>query len=315
MGFNENLGKLEEKELEKAAKEQWGETPALLASSLGDIKTWISKSPHLHSIQQNDKFLKAFLRGCKFSLERTKEKLDNFHAVKGSLPEWFGDWDPNEPAVQEVLRSGVYLPLPGYDKQNRFVLLMLPGRLNPAKTTFDAMMRAAQMIMTTAIRDDEQTIIKGFVTLQDCKGLGANHVTLFNIGAIKKMITMMETSWPLKPKAEHIVNMPSIMDSLYNMVKSMMKKKMQDRVHFHVGGDFTGIVEDIGKDILPVEYGGTNGTLEELKDYWITKVEENKEELKKLSTFKTDESKRPGKPKLHADLFGIEGSFRKLEID
>ena len=33
--------------------------------------------------------LKQFLRGCKFSLERSKEKLDNFHLVKGALPEWF----------------------------------------------------------------------------------------------------------------------------------------------------------------------------------------------------------------------------------
>ena len=46
-----------------------------------------------------------FLRGCKFSLERTKEKLDFHHAVRGGLPSWFADWDPRLPAVQVSPRS------------------------------------------------------------------------------------------------------------------------------------------------------------------------------------------------------------------
>ena len=31
--------------------------------------------------------------------------------------------------------------------------------------------------------------------------------------------------------------------------------------------------------------------------------------------YKTEEKLRAGKPKDHADIFGIEGSFRKLNID
>ena len=87
MIFDEKLNALNDTELRDLAKSQFGETPEILESSLEELRTWISRSPHLQDIQQDDKTLKMFLRGCKLSLERTKEKLDMYHSVKGSLPE------------------------------------------------------------------------------------------------------------------------------------------------------------------------------------------------------------------------------------
>ena len=49
--------------------------------------------------------------------------------------------------------------------------------------------------------------------------------------------------------------------------------------------------------------------------YWKNRTEESTELLQKLEKFRANESKRPGNPKTTKELFGIEGSFRKLEID
>ena len=53
--------------------------------------TTSSRLPRSPQTQPNKK---TKHRGCKFSLERTKEKLDNFHAIKTSMPEWFDKWVP-----------------------------------------------------------------------------------------------------------------------------------------------------------------------------------------------------------------------------
>ena len=44
-------------------------------------------------------------------------------------------------------------------------------------------------------------------------------------------------------------------------------------------------------------------------------MENYRDWFKEQESVKADESKRPGKPKTHDDLFGLEGSFRQLVID
>ena len=57
--------------------------------------------------------------------------------------------------------------------------------------------------------------------------------------------------------------MPSFVESIFNLIKSFAKDKMKERFHVHQAGELEAIQEDIGKDVLPEEYGGNNGTIQD----------------------------------------------------
>ena len=49
--------------------------------------------------------------------------------------------------------------------------------------------------------------------------------------------------------------------------------------------------------------------------FWKKKAENNRQWLMEREQMKSDEKKRPGRPKTSEEMFGIEGSFRKLNVD
>ncbi|XP_021933631.1 retinol-binding protein pinta-like, partial [Zootermopsis nevadensis] len=92
-------------ELQAIAREELNEDPARLEQDLKYLREWLAKQPHL--IPRTDsQWLITFLRGCKFSLERTKSKIEMFYTLRTALPEFFTNRDPMLPEIQNVLKSG-----------------------------------------------------------------------------------------------------------------------------------------------------------------------------------------------------------------
>lgn len=97
--------------LQKKAAVELNEVPERIEADLKALKEWIQMTPYLNA-RTDDQFLVAFLRGCKYSLEKAKKKLDTYYSVRQVLPEMMHGRDPTDKKMLEIVRLGVGLPLP-----------------------------------------------------------------------------------------------------------------------------------------------------------------------------------------------------------
>ncbi|EFN86761.1 hypothetical protein EAI_11941 [Harpegnathos saltator] len=75
------------------------------------------------------------------------------------------------------------------------------------------------------------------------------------------------------------------------------------------------ICEMISKSNLPADYGGEEPSLEALADMWHSKLLKRREWLLEQEKVKSNESLRTDHIINADELFGVNGIFRKLEID
>jgi len=310
-----------EEELAETAREKYKEEPEQVKQAVAELQNWIQKNPHLENIRADSQFLLFFLRGSGHSVEKTKQGLDLYFSVKSNLPEWFSGWDPTQSSIQSVLSAGIFLPLPGYDRKGRQVFLVRFGAIQTGSMKVDTLYRASIMLLELALEGNNQAAVSGIVVIHDMAGVTVSHTLMMTPSTMKKHIVLFQDAYPMdnmaliESSAMHHLNMHKIVKALFTLMLSHSKEIYKRMNHVHKAGKTDALVEDLGPEVLPAEYGGSGGSVEEITQYWIQETQRHKDWFARMETYRTDESKRPGGGKTTSDLFGILGSFRKLEID
>lgn len=93
-----------------------------------------------------------------------------------------------------------------------------------------------------------------------------------------------------------------------------MKKELMDAMHLHATMDT--FEKHVPKAMMPEEYGGSAGKLQDLQDKVYAQLKANGPFfVEEEATRRINEDLRPGSPKTESDLFGIDGSFKQLQFD
>ncbi|XP_072934251.1 alpha-tocopherol transfer protein-like [Epargyreus clarus] len=275
------------------------------------IKDWMRKQPHLPDEWDEGRIM-TFLRGCSFSLEKCKRKLDMYFTMRAACPEFFTNRDINSQELRDLMTKAQGPPLPGLTPNGRRVTICRGLDKNIETHQLNEAFKLAMMIGDIRLLEEVEGVA-GDIYILDASIVAPSHLGKLSPSAVKKFLICVQEAYPVKLKEVHIVNTSPIIETVVNLVKPFLKEKIKNRIFIHT--DINTLYEHVPKEMLPAEYGGNSGSINDINEAWVKKMEEYKDWFKAQESIKANEALRPGKPTNYDELFGIDGSFRQLSID
>ncbi|XP_050502668.1 alpha-tocopherol transfer protein-like [Diabrotica virgifera virgifera] len=270
---------------------------------------WKDKQYHLPEITELQAAL--FLHSCYYSNEAAKATIDTYFTVRTLCPDIFGLRTLNHKPLEEAIDTAVLTALPKKTPSGDTVIL---GRLmDPNSAHYNPPEQCKMFDVITLINLHEKGPMNGVQIVIDMSQSTFGHFIKVSPVLMKKLLYYLQEGMPIRLKKIHLINIASFVDKVLALVKPFMKKELFDSLAIH--SDIKTLYTDIPQDILPAEYGGSCDSFTVIQDQLKNKLREYESLLKFQENQLVDESKRQGARKNAEDLFGVEGSFKKLEVD
>jgi hypothetical protein len=118
------------------------------------------------------------------------------------------------------------------------------------------------MIGDVRLREESHGVA-GDVYILDASVIMPIHFTKITPTLVKKFLVCVQEAYPVKLKEVHVINISPIVDTVINFVKPILKEKIRNRIFLH--SDLKTLYEHIPREMLPTEYGGDAGSLQDIQ--------------------------------------------------
>ncbi|KAB0791327.1 hypothetical protein PPYR_03127 [Photinus pyralis] len=272
------------------------------------LKSWMGKQPHLPQISDLEVIL--LLSSCDCKVEMAKTTIENHFTLRGMIPEIFGPRDPE--TWRLALDVATVLPLPKLTPEGYQIFYCKINNPDPSKYVFTDAIKYLETIFKLTIL--QKGTLDGMIGVVDMEGYSLAHLAKVNLMVLKRLIVFVQEALPMKLAAAHFINAGTRLDKIFALMKPIMKKEIIEMIHIHSDYQKT-LYKSLPLDCMPKDYGGSLGSVQEMRAATVEMVLNNMDFIADEERKVADESKRPHPVTKFNELFGIEGTFKKLEID
>ncbi|XP_067615419.1 alpha-tocopherol transfer protein-like [Eurosta solidaginis] len=290
--------------------EQYARFPEISRAEMQKFVNWIRAQPHMQNLAEEEAL--HFFHACMNSMEMAKQVLDTNLTARTHCEDFFSNLDCERPELQRAMRTVSICPLPQTTPEGYRVIVGKLTDTNASHFNFADCMKLYCMIFDHWMYEDG--IRPGHIIIMDLKGVTLGHVARIGLFQVKKFLFYLQEAAAIRLIGFHFINIVPFMDRILALMTPFMKKELTSVLYVHSNID--DFFKHVPQSIMPKEYGGEEAECSQLKEIFYKKLKDDRAEILEFEKrHQVNEKLRPGKAKDASDLFGIEGNFKKLNID
>ncbi|KAJ2943029.1 hypothetical protein O0L34_g15221 [Tuta absoluta] len=294
-------------------EEEYQKDTGITPEDIRKLREWLQTQPHLPEKYITDLDLIMTFHCSGRSTEVTKQLLDLHFTLRTLFTNFFKDRTYN--AKIEFLIENVLLarPLPSRTPEGYSVFYAKFLDKDAKTFVFADCLRLG--LMRLDLWQYEEGTWPGLVIFIDLDNMSLGHLAKLDLQSVQQYLYYLQEAMLVNLKGLHFLNAPAFMDRLMMVLRPFLNKSLMSMLHIHQVGSKT-LDKFFPMEDLPTGAGGMGKSIEVLIKENVMKMSAGKDYFLAENKKRVTESKRPGAPKTISDIFGgVEGSFKKLDID
>jgi hypothetical protein len=140
------------------------------------------------------------------------------------------------------------------------ILYFLPREHDPDRDNYKQVVRFCCYIYELALKHLPNSGTVEFISFVNCNGIGFKNV---DRKLIKNGITIYQDYFPERLHTCYVYGLPNSFSSLWSMIEKLLDERTRGKVVLLKKSQHKEVFNKYPKELLPVELGGTNETIEE----------------------------------------------------
>ncbi|GJQ79820.1 hypothetical protein Trydic_g23285 [Trypoxylus dichotomus] len=294
-------------ELSEVIRKKCNEDPSLVENQVELFREWLNTEKCLAK-NFDDNVLRNFVRHCKYDLEAAKKKFELYIVNRAKFETFVAKYNFNEEYFGNMVHRCVsisrYLTPEGY----RVGFLRLPEDV--VKFDFEKLTHYTLTLLDVLATCDS---CAGYKAIYDFQNVTTKILGEINVKLLMGVLHLVFNIEPLHIEAIHFINLPGIPEKILSMLKKLIKIGIVEKIFVHKS--LTELKEHFPDSVLPKEYGGSAGSIEEFCETAKNVLLDQDESYRKATDLAYT---GPVSQELH-DLYGLDdhqrSSLKDLVID